>query len=349
MTRAWLRVPVAAAAALATLAIAVQFLVLEPATELERRDAGAAAARDAQVAAAAARVGAPLPPGARIVERDATGLTAGGIAALDTRRLVWVPSRTSGGLTHELRWRLLLVAASAVATVAGWALWAGATRRRLAERTAREQLEVVGMVAHDMRGPLTGITLAAERMARSEVPAACVAAQAAIARECARLNGLADDILTACAAGAAGAGATEALSFVLEDVATRVRDVHGREVIVDAAPDVGTLRTDASLARAVANATENAVRHSPPNCPISLRVVANGDVAEVVIEDDGVGFDPNFEIAAYRQGACGGRAGLGLASARRIVEGLGGSVRLGRRVGGGGAVSFRLPRQGLTR
>jgi signal transduction histidine kinase len=70
---------------------------------------------------------------------------------------------------------------------------------------------------------------------------------------------------------------------------------------------------------------------------------------EIVIDDDGEGFAPGFAPAAFRRGAAGGSAGLGLTSARQAVERLGGSLRLGRRAGGGAALSLRVPLRGVPR
>ena len=347
--RPWVRYGVAVVASLATLVLAVQVLVVEPTAEAASSAARVAAAREAALTAAVVRAGG-APGDDAVVQRASTRpRQGGGIAVVGDGRVVWVPERVSTRLTAELRARVLLLAASAVIAVAGWALWAGVVRRRDADRMARRQVETIGMVAHDLRGPLTGIALAADRLAHADLPAARVAARAAIDRECARLLATSDDILTVCCDTAAQKhdDAGELISDVLEDVAARVRDTHGCTVIVDADLAARRLRADRGLARAVANVAENAARHSPPGCPVRLVAEVDGDTIEVAIEDGGDGFDPAFRVAAFRRGVCGGRAGLGLASTRLIVERLGGSLRVGDRIGGGASVLLRMPRRGV--
>ena len=345
--RLWVRGVVATAASMATLAIAVQFLVIEPVAITGSQSARAAAAREAALVAAVVRAGGVPIEGATLTRPPAPLPRGGGVAAVGDGRLVWMPSRPMPALVPALRWRVLLLAGCGVAGVAGWALWAGAIRRREADRAAQRQVETIGMVAHDLRSPLTGIQLAADRLARSDVPAARVAAQAAIMRECQRLEVIADDILSVCCTTATTdeCRPQESISDVLEDVAARVRVAHDCDVIVDASLDARRLRADRQLARAVANVVENAARHSPPGCPVRLRAVLDSDTIEVVVEDAGNGFEPSFRIGAFARGVRAGRAGLGLASSRRILEQLGGSLGIGMRVGGGAAVSLRVPRR----
>ena len=347
--RPWLRGGVAVVASLATLTIAVQVLVLEPTEQAAEQAVRTAAAREAAQAAATLRAGGVPTDGVVLQSRATRPRGGGGIAASGDGRVVWVPQRSTKSFVAALRLRLMLLAVSAAIAVAGWTLWAGVIRRRDEERAARRRVETIGMVAHDLRSPLTGITLAADRLARADIPAGRVAARAAIDRECERLVAIADDILAVCCDSTAGLtdGAEESLSDVLEDIAARVRTTHRCPVVVDADLEARRLRTDRRLARAVANVVENAARHSPPGHAVRLRAAAAGETIDLVIEDAGEGFAPTFEVAAYRRGLGGGRAGLGLASSHRILERLGGSLHIGDRLGGGAMVSLRLPRRGV--
>ncbi|MGI9188089.1 MAG: ATP-binding protein [Gaiellales bacterium] len=336
-------------ASLATLLLAVQVLVVEPTADAAGRAARDAAAREASLAAAVVRAGGAPTGGAVLRARAVRPTRAGGIATVGDGRLVWVPVHRTVQIASELRVRLAGLVVCGVLAVVGWALWAGIVRRRHADRAARDQLEMIGMVAHDLRGPLTGIALAADRLANATVPAARVAARAAIDRECARLLATSEDILSVCcdAADERDRGVDQSISDVLEDVATRIRQVHGCAVVVDAELDARRLRADCQLARAVANVAENAARHTPPGSAVYLRAAADAAAVEVVVEDAGAGFAPGFSIRAFCRGLRGGRAGLGLASSRRVVERLDGSLRVGERYGGGASVSLRVPRRGL--
>lgn len=349
MMRPWLRGAVAVVASVATLLLAVQVLVVEPIAAAADRVAREAAAHEASLVATIIRAGGLPTDGAVILPRSERPERSGGVASLDHGRVVWVPVRSAALIASALRMRLLVLAACGLLAAVGWTLWSGAIRRRDAARVARRQIETIGMVAHDLRGPLTGISLAADRLASASVPAARVAARAAIERECARLLATSDDILSVCcdAADEHRQGAEESISDVLEDVASRVRTAYGCDVVVDADLEARRLRADCGLARAVANVAENAARHTPPGRAVRLHAAADDAGVEVVVEDAGSGFEPAFRVAAFCRGLRGGRAGLGLASSRRVVERLGGSLRVGDRLGGGASVSLRVPRRGM--
>jgi signal transduction histidine kinase len=351
MTRMWLRGCVAGVAAIATLALGVQFLVIEPADSAADRAAQAAAAREAELLAELLRHGGAVGGDARVASASARFPGGGGVGIVGDGRVVWVPASSTAAAASALRVRILLLAGTGLAAVAGWALWAGITRRRGAERVARRQVETIGMVAHDLRGPLTGIALAADRLVRTELPAPRAAAHAAIERECERLQVIADDILSVCCDTVEQVGdrGDERLADVLDDVAARVRGAHGCDVVIAADPTARYLRADRRLARAVANVAENAARHSPAGQPVHLRAVADGDAVELVVEDGGTGFAPSFQVAAFCRGRRGGRAGLGLTSARRMMDLLGGSLGIGTRTGGGAVVSLRVPRRSAPR
>jgi signal transduction histidine kinase len=104
------------------------------------------------------------------------------------------------------------------------------------------------------------------------------------------------------------------------------------------------------LERVVANLVENARRHAATTVTVELHA-ANG-TAELVVADDGPGIPPEhrtriFERFARVDGARdreSGGAGLGLAIARRIVEGHGGSIGVGESAVGTRMV-VRLPVQ----
>ena len=106
-------------------------------------------------------------------------------------------------------------------------------------------------------------------------------------------------------------------------------------------PAVGDAVADGRVARALANAAENAARHAH-DMPVALAARRSGRAIEITVADDGGGFPDGFEVAPFRPGARPGRAGLGLASALRAVRAAGGTMRCTSR-DGGGLVSFRIP------
>jgi two-component system sensor histidine kinase ChvG len=99
------------------------------------------------------------------------------------------------------------------------------------------------------------------------------------------------------------------------------------------------------------NILENA-RSFAPGGPIDISVRSEAAHCTIAFEDRGPGIPPGhldrvFErFFSYRQpdsGGRGGHAGLGLAIARTIVEGYGGSMSARNREGGGACFEVRLP------
>ena len=120
--------------------------------------------------------------------------------------------------------------------------------------------------------------------------------------------------------------------------------VEPRDLSLDADPE--------RVHQVVANLVENAVRHSPPGEPVTVRARTDGD-ARVVVEVDDAGpgiadedagrvFERFYRSDAARASADGG-AGLGLAIARWIVDLHGGTIRPERLVPTGCRMVVELP------
>ncbi|MGI9116700.1 MAG: sensor histidine kinase [Gaiellales bacterium] len=336
---------------LATIALAGQVLVVDPVVAAVDHVVADASALTAAGAAAAVRAGGAPPRGTYVVPSQRRPAGPGGIASLGDGRVVWAPATSPRAVSTMLRARLVIGAGVAAMALVGWALWAGIAQRREREQMARRQVEAVAMVVHDLRGPLMGIQLAAERLERDDAASARLLARETIDRECRRLAATADDILRLCTdtAAALDERADDAIGHVLDDVAARVRGGLGRDVAIHVDPALAGEPADSEIARAVGNLAENAARHARGCEPIRLCARRVGDGIEIVVEDDGSGFADARAHRPFRAHVGGGRAGLGLRSTRRIMERLGGSLRIGSRDGGGAAVSLHLPGRGAAR
>ena len=112
------------------------------------------------------------------------------------------------------------------------------------------------------------------------------------------------------------------------------------------------------LSRALENVVENALRYSPPNSFLTIRLVPLGDdKVQIDILDQGPGFPSDFIDDALRPFArsekttldvtdntSAGGAGLGLSIAHMITEMHGGRIHISNNPEGGARVSIVLPK-----
>ena len=389
MTRLWLRIAIATVAIVATLVVAVDTFVIRPAADESARAAATAAATEATLVAQLVRQGGSPPGGAVVLTGRTRSEAASGSAPIGDGRFVQVPVRDQGTLVEALWRGLLLVIGTGALAGAGWALWAGVVRARdlgsvcralremsgadsaavipaepsSIEHLARvvdglratlaqqvlSQAELVGIVAHDLRSPLTGICLAGDWLERSQNSSDRARARGQIQRECDRLAAIADDVLQLCRDAHSNAIDTQrgvAADQLLLDVVDRLRGSGSAAQQVRVTSAVSTaVRVDSNIARAVANLAENAARHAPLGTQVSLAVrETKAGAVEFVVEDEGPGFTSELLKCAFVQGGTSpGRAGLGLTSVRSVVAAAGGASRLENRHGRGTRIVLQVP------
>jgi len=102
----------------------------------------------------------------------------------------------------------------------------------------------------------------------------------------------------------------------------------------------------ARLTRALENLIENAIQHSPQQGKVTVRLATSGgSCAHLEVTDQGPGFAPQHmeqfftPFFTLRPGG----TGLGLTIAKRIIEDLGGVIRLSNGTGGGARATIFLP------
>jgi signal transduction histidine kinase len=126
------------------------------------------------------------------------------------------------------------------------------------------------------------------------------------------------------------------LLVALEDLVERVGQADELEVAADFSFDPSRLgpELETVVYRLAQEALSNIVKHAEATAA-TLRVAGRGDQLELVVADDGAGFDPGAESDGY-----------GLAGMRERVELAGGDLRIESRPGTGTRVLAALPLPG---
>jgi PAS domain S-box-containing protein len=230
------------------------------------------------------------------------------------------------------------------------------TARKLAESARRSaQDEMLAIVSHDLRGPISAIGLACDGLS-GELPLderqQCLAA---IRRAVARSERLIDDLLRVTHIES-GRLKLELGRFDLGELVRLVCRDHGPAataarsaltVVVPASPAAIVGDRD-RLHQVLSNLIGNALIHAR-GAAVEVMVVARPDDVVITVEDRGPGIPADvlpFVFERYRQGARRrGGAGLGLAIVKGLVEAHGGTTTVTSQPGAGARFEIVLPVQ----
>ena len=220
-----------------------------------------------------------------------------------------------------------------------------------------QQRRFVADAAHELRTPITALSLQAENLDSIELPEPARDRVAALRQGMHRTKHLLEQLL-AVARYEAKPFSDEMRRFALDGVAKEVAaDLLPQAV--DGGIDLGfeivetvTVRGQpVMLATIIRNLLDNALRHTPHGGRIDIGVYCQDGSAVLQIEDTGPGiatvdleriFEPFFRGSR----PAGEGTGLGLSIVKRIVENLGGRITLENMAGAGQSgvrATVRLP------
>jgi PAS domain S-box-containing protein len=225
--------------------------------------------------------------------------------------------------------------------------------RDIGERRQIERLqqEFLAMATHELRNPLTSIRANAQIMQRRA--AYSDRAVDAILSQSIRLGRLVDDLLLASQIEA------DRLDLRLEET-DLIPEV--RMLAESLAPERATVEADDGsesmivfadrerLGQVIANLITNAVKYSPEDSEIAVRLSSGHDTVSIAVADRGVGippeaiphlFDRFYRVAGTQLRTPG--IGLGLYISRRIVEAHGGRITVESEPGKGSTFTVTLP------
>jgi len=232
-----------------------------------------------------------------------------------------------------------------------------ATRATLA-RVRGEQArrgDTLALVTHELRSPLSVITINAQFVAEQTAEDATREAALDMTRAAARMERLLSDLLDVTRIQA-GSLRIVKRQHDLAALATEVQQSYrllfeerSMSFTVDAPADPVHASFDHDrIVQVLSNLLGNAMKFTPPNGRVSLSVEANADQVDITVRDNGPGIRASvlphvFERFWQVDDNTRRGLGLGLFISKKIVEGHGGRIWVESQVGVGTAFRFTIP------
>lgn len=208
------------------------------------------------------------------------------------------------------------------------------------ERPGIDLGEFLTVLSHQLRNPVQAISSNAWLLKSRATDEKILRPAEAIERQVARLSKVLDDVLDMVRITRSAALETENvnLQLVVGAAVTAIRetmDSHRREIEVEMPEAPIPVKADSKrLAQAIGNVLQNAVKFSPQQGRIEVRVTRSGDTATVCVRDQGVGiaagdlphvFEP-FAHGRSRSHHADVELGIGLHVARQLLRAHGGGI-----------------------
>jgi signal transduction histidine kinase len=228
-------------------------------------------------------------------------------------------------------------------------------------RLQQIRTEFVDNLSHELRTPLSTVMLLAETLAReaeaAEVPARMKDRISRIEEETGHLAQMVNEMLDLARIEGGSQLRLEDdvdLGRLAAASAERLRvfaERSGVSLAIEIDPDLPRVRGDRErLGQVIVNLVHNAVKFSPDGGEVSVHVRGVEGGVEVGVIDHGIGiaradrariFERFYKVDRAR--ARGGGTGLGLAIARHVVEGHGGTIRVDSQEGVGSTFTVTIP------
>ena len=216
-----------------------------------------------------------------------------------------------------------------------------AMNRHLArvQQSMDAQRRFIADAAHELRSPLTALSLQAERLADTEMSANAQERLATLRQGILRGRTLLDQLLALARAQASALTVNTAISVqqvyrrVLEDLLP-LAEVKHIDVGVVSDMDAQVCANEVDLKTLVKNLVDNAIRYTPVGGRVDLSVSSNAGATTLMIEDNGPGipeaewervFQPFYRVLGSDEIG----SGLGLSIAQTISARIGATLHLG--------------------
>ncbi len=228
---------------------------------------------------------------------------------------------------------------------------------RAAQRAIQARNEVLGVVAHDLRNPLSLIQMEAVSLQRDKTHPERPSREPGevITRAATHMNRLIEDLLDVSAIDAGGLTIAQSrvsaahVAIEAVDAQRRLRSAESLELRLELADNLPEISADRDrLLQVFENLIGNAIKFTPPGGSITVGAVPRDAHVQFCVKDSGSGialedrahlFDRFWQRHPTRHGG----AGLGLPIVKGIVEAHGGDVWIDSAPGRGTKVFFTIP------
>jgi two-component system OmpR family sensor kinase len=206
------------------------------------------------------------------------------------------------------------------------------------DQSMESQRRFVADAAHELRSPLTALSLQAERLAQAEMSDVAKDRLTVLRKGIERGRSLLDQLLTLAKAQSATNSPPSPVSVlgvyrrVLEDLMPLAQAKH-IDIGLEDVEDVEIWASELDMFTVVKNLVDNAIRYTPEGGRVDLSVKLSVGMVELRIRDNGPGiplaerdrvFDPFYRTLGSQQIG----SGLGLAIVQTIANRIGAQIRL---------------------
>jgi two-component system OmpR family sensor kinase len=225
------------------------------------------------------------------------------------------------------------------------------TLRALESERRRVEAErrFIADAAHELRSPLTALTIQAENVDSAASPETVRTRMTALRDGIARARRVAEQMLAMARVHSANEKGqpVDAAQLAREVIADALDFATQREVDLglDEQAHPTLWGSPDTLRLVLKNAVDNAVRHGRRGGTVTVRVLEEGDEGVIQVDDDGPGVSPEFIAQGFqpfrRMSPAQEGSGLGLAIANDAARRLGGSIVLRNRDASGLSFVYR--------
>ncbi len=234
-----------------------------------------------------------------------------------------------------------------------------ALRRSIEEQKRLEQLrnDLVHMLVHDLRSPLTGMLAFLDLLESSELSEATRNDVRTIKTAARNLTEMISAILDVSRLESGrmplNRESCDPKDLIQKAVQRLGRGLSGAGVTVEVGPGVTSVECDRQLVeRVIINLLANALKYTPKDTSVIVRALPAEDGLRIEVEDTGPGVPPDMQerifdkfaqVETRRKGRAPYSTGLGLTFCKLAVEAHGGRIGVDSQVGHGSTFWFVLP------